>query len=473
MACTILPKADLPFGSASWRGQRLSERLIVEGAPSSDHAGLGVHVAPGAAICRGEIVYRERPLIFVQSDWSARAVPSCLHCGALLGGTLGDALVRLSARGMCSGPWPQLHAAGLLDSQDFALPIGLPCPSAAAEPDDAAQRVEASSGAACDDASCDCRFCSEACRDAAMSGGHHRLLCESKRRAPWAAFRRHAVAHHETFLLAGLLLAQAIVEMIYGASSLEEVLARYFRFASRPWPEMLPPTAREREKWVAHRWSTLEASLALLLAVIEDVVPPGLEVLFTCDGYAELVGMLDMTTKDLTRPNPLDGRLKAALDEAPVQARTELGAASLAWMRSRHAAEDTEEPNSPETSDSEDEKQTEGQEKRTSNALVDLVELSKRARELPVLPGFEGFGLVRTVALTNHSCCGGNVDVVSSVYTVDVVACAVRDLPEGEELTMSYIDETEPVAKRQRALLATYGFQCRCDRCQADLATAA
>jgi SET domain-containing protein len=41
---------------------------------------------------------------------------------------------------------------------------------------------------------------------------------------------------------------------------------------------------------------------------------------------------------------------------------------------------------------------------------------------------------------------------------------ALRDVAEGEELCVSYIDETEPVAERAKAL-AAYGFVCACPRC--------
>jgi hypothetical protein len=38
---------------------------------------------------------------------------------------------------------------------------------------------------------------------------------------------------------------------------------------------------------------------------------------------------------------------------------------------------------------------------------------------------------------------------------------------KGEELSVSYIDETQSVAQRENAL-ASYGFKCACARCVAE-----
>lgn len=41
---------------------------------------------------------------------------------------------------------------------------------------------------------------------------------------------------------------------------------------------------------------------------------------------------------------------------------------------------------------------------------------------------------------------------------------ALRPITRGEEVTISYIDEDLPFKERQ-ALLADYGFECRCSKC--------
>jgi hypothetical protein len=46
---------------------------------------------------------------------------------------------------------------------------------------------------------------------------------------------------------------------------------------------------------------------------------------------------------------------------------------------------------------------------------------------------------------------------------------ALRDLAPGEELMINYVDREQPRALRQ-ADLAHYGFECSCERCDAEAA---
>eukprot|EP00429_Kryptoperidinium_foliaceum_P045635 CAMPEP_0176122888 /NCGR_PEP_ID=MMETSP0120_2-20121206/61902_1 /TAXON_ID=160619 /ORGANISM="Kryptoperidinium foliaceum, Strain CCMP 1326" /LENGTH=113 /DNA_ID=CAMNT_0017457537 /DNA_START=1 /DNA_END=339 /DNA_ORIENTATION=- len=95
----------------------------------------------------------------------------------------------------------------------------------------------------------------------------------------------------------------------------------------------------------------LGASHGLLVEALGEVMPPGLERLVSVEGYARVVGMLDLTTKCLERPCPLNPRLKAALEDAPLPVRTQFGKFTLAWMRARNAANEDHEPTAPDTSD--------------------------------------------------------------------------------------------------------------------------
>ena len=63
----------------------------------------------------------------------------------------------------------------------------------------------------------------------------------------------------------------------------------------------------------------------------------------------------------------------------------------------------------------------------------------------------------------NHDC----MPSASSTVAADgmVTLTALRDIAEGEEVTISYIDATQPVEERRKTLMAHYGFECRCGRC--------
>lgn len=430
-----------PFSSAVWRGQVLHGCLRCEEADG----GAGVGLRAARAFARGDVLYRCRPSVFYQSAWSRRAAPACAHCGALVGGGLG-ALVALAAAATEAEDavtWPDDGPA--LSDPNFALPEPLPC-------------------------GCGAVFCSEACRAEQLQRGHHRIVCADlpeAQRSSWRSFYEHADRCSETFALAGLLVAQAAGDVAHGGATAEATLQRLASFAAAPWPELVDHHCAQREWWVKRRAGRLEESRELLVAAIAESLPPGLEVLTSREGYAQLVGMLDITTKCLERPNPLNPRLRAALEEGPLPARTVVGKFTLDWIRARNAATDAQENVSPDVSDDEDEAKPAAQERRT----VDLVGLSRRAARLPVLPGFEGFGLVDAVALTNHSC-APNVEVVASVYNADVVATALRDIAEGDEVLMSYVDESEPFRTRQRLLRSGYAFECRCKKCEEDRAAA-
>lgn len=64
----------------------------------------------------------------------------------------------------------------------------------------------------------------------------------------------------------------------------------------------------------------------------------------------------------------------------------------------------------------------------------------------------------------NHSCrpCVTNV---SSGTSNELQVVALRPIEPGDELTISYIDETLPIEQRQALLWQQYRFRCRCDLC--------
>ncbi|RMZ77444.1 hypothetical protein DV738_g4338, partial [Chaetothyriales sp. CBS 135597] len=74
-----------------------------------------------------------------------------------------------------------------------------------------------------------------------------------------------------------------------------------------------------------------------------------------------------------------------------------------------------------------------------------------------------GIALDPLAALLNHSCepsCVIRFDILGSI-SVDVL----RPISSGEELTISYIDNTQPLNYRQADLTSRYFFKCTCPRC--------
>ena len=98
----------------------------------------------------------------------------------------------------------------------------------------------------------------------------------------------------------------------------------------------------------------------------------------------------------------------------------------------------------------------------TSDA-EDLYDVSRR-----LFPMFAGTGLFPLLCLVNHSCLPNATTRYSSWKGRTMVRVeALRDVEKGEELSVSYIDETQTVAQRENAL-AAYGFKCACARCVAE-----
>ena len=92
------------------------------------------------------------------------------------------------------------------------------------------------------------------------------------------------------------------------------------------------------------------------------------------------------------------------------------------------------------------------------SAMVD------ESNHLP-LPVVIGSGHYRTVALLNHSC-DPNIEWRSVDGTARIEFVALRVIMAGEELFISYIDQSLPFPERQAELFRLYGFTCTCTKCR-------
>ncbi|GKZ00957.1 hypothetical protein MPSEU_001047200 [Mayamaea pseudoterrestris] len=84
----------------------------------------------------------------------------------------------------------------------------------------------------------------------------------------------------------------------------------------------------------------------------------------------------------------------------------------------------------------------------------------------------DGTAMYSLICKMNHSC-DPNVIVLykrtayGSSHPLTAFAVALKPIEANEELTISYIDKSEPLATRQESL-ANYGFSCRCTKCEAE-----
>jgi hypothetical protein len=86
--------------------------------------------------------------------------------------------------------------------------------------------------------------------------------------------------------------------------------------------------------------------------------------------------------------------------------------------------------------------------------------------DIPI-PVVVGTAHYPTIALMNHSC-DPNVEWRSADGTNKIQVYALRDIQQGEEIFISYIDQSLPKDERQRMLTDLYGFACTCARCSSN-----
>jgi hypothetical protein len=163
-------------------------------------------------------------------------------------------------------------------------------------------------------------------------------------------------------------------------------------------------------------------SLALLTRTVPEALLARYPGLFCVETFASVVGMFELNNLEIAVASPVEDYFLAvdALDDA----------------RDTNAAAT----------------------KRVTNPLLDALDA---AYDAPC----EGTGFFALQSCLNSDC---DPNVAPRKEDTDddgrCVLVATRDVREGEELTMCYVDESADVAAR-RAELRDYGFECACARC--------
>jgi len=77
-----------------------------------------------------------------------------------------------------------------------------------------------------------------------------------------------------------------------------------------------------------------------------------------------------------------------------------------------------------------------------------------------------GIGLYPLAALINHSC---DPNCVAIFDGREVFIRAIEDIPEGSEISISYIETASSRDQRQSELKSSFFFKCKCNRCSKSL----
>ncbi|KFG29045.1 putative histone lysine methyltransferase, SET [Toxoplasma gondii p89] len=332
---------------------------------------------------------------------------------------------------------------------------------------------------------CGVVYCSEEHKKLGQTEGPHRLLClEATKRMQraWRAFASHSRKFSENFLLAGRAYAQILVHVLYGQKSVEEATTPFCGFFCRRWEELGAGEVPREEageprelRSLSGRRRTLEESFSLLCRVFlapdvlgesawtpangacgeerRQLLQEKWRKLFSLDFYSELLGTFELVNVDIEFDSPLNARVASALSLRPCKALLRL-------VKKVVACEDVIDAESLEAG-------ARGALDRDSNS-EDMEEWKTLVEDL--LPPFLGVGLFRAVSMTNHSC-WPNAEVDYPFLTNAAQVTALRDIAEKEEILLSYIDESLPLAERQRLLKSHYKFTCGCQRCQVEVSS--
>ncbi|KAK5652639.1 hypothetical protein OQA88_10232 [Cercophora sp. LCS_1] len=87
-----------------------------------------------------------------------------------------------------------------------------------------------------------------------------------------------------------------------------------------------------------------------------------------------------------------------------------------------------------------------------------------KTNALPLGHAASEAGIFLDASRINHSC-ANNAENTWNPGLSKLTIHAIRDIPAGEEITISYVDGFKTYAQRQARLLASFGFRCACSRC--------
>lgn len=377
-------------------------------------------VVPGYVPFGAEL-WCERPLSYVQSQASRRAVQVCRAC---------------------------FVPVGSLGSQLSYLGVAVP-------PDTTASTMEHSKIVNCP-GGCEDVFCSDACCSWAMENSSHRLLCEGQLSIAQAEAARALLSlaeetDHENLILLPHHIAQMILRRMVD-EALESVMHRYAKqFISKPWDELVSEECGT-EDTPTRRRNILCQVVKLLeeLFVGHDLAKPFLDPQF----IRTLLGTFDMTVMGVSVPSPFNGceDIVEFFEEEP-----------LAQVRSIQ--------NCVEDCCCEDDTNTAEIEKESCAPTLKVDDVRDE-----LFADVMGVGVCEAISFTNHSClpnCSFDFAVANSGRTQGpglwTYARARRPLLPGDEVLMTYVPSV--VGRRlefRTRKMKEFGFHCKCRSCITD-----
>ncbi|KAK9805419.1 hypothetical protein WJX73_003394 [Symbiochloris irregularis] len=410
---------------------------------TSDGKGKGVFARQG--VSEDELLFRERALVGAQHSSNKAEILACSQCFCFVGSIEAQIAWRLTNEGHAGGTVQRLQQGLKLPFSDqFSLPPIVSCP-----------------GGCTDEV-----YCSRACADAAWTE-HHSLLCcgrddqgsaqqrtlldrgtasssESRETAcsnvgAMREFREFADATNDIFHVAARATARVC---LHAQAQLQG--AMHTLGEEQAWTALQQAWLPFAVGWKAVWWesiavpediedeATFRAELRDLAEESLDLLKPALAAqasafpaLFDLRVYGSIIGMFELNNLGMVVPSVVERYLlHVYMDRADPEI-----------LAQQHAARKILDP---------------------------LREQLGDAYDQPC----EGTAFYSLQSCINHSC-DPNAHAMKGPEDLDgsAVLLAKRGINAGEEITISYIDESMEYEDRRVALL-DYGFECRCVRCR-------
>ncbi|XP_021283824.1 histone-lysine N-methyltransferase ATXR2 [Herrania umbratica] len=287
-------------------------------------------------------------------------------------------------------------------------------------------------------------YCSKSCAEADWES-FHSLLCtgeksESLSREALLKFIQHANETNDIFLLAAKAISFTILRYrkvkashlrkqentapsILGTSDLSLLLETWKPISighkRRWWDCIALPGDIDGSDEAAFRMQIRELAFVSLQFLKEAIFDKECEPLFSLDIYGHIIGMFELNNLDLVVASPVEDYF-LYIDDLTYPEKKEAERITQPYL----------------------------------DALGDDYSVC-----------CQGTAFFPLQSCMNHSCCP-NAKAFKREEDRDGQATiiALRPICKGEEVTISYIDEDLPFEERQ-AVLADYGFRCRCTRC--------
>lgn len=379
----------------------------------------GRHLVAACPLSKNQLIFVERPLLALQSLHNMSINLVCSHCFATMGS--------LDTRwGLVSGRYSKRQV------DDSTI---IQCRS-----------------------KCGHVYCCNECKEDAWK--RHALLCTGcieDNDHPLIQFKVHAVEHNEIFLM----VADAVVGMLLDTDFCDKMLD----FCSTPWwhvatePLLKSPAGLADATFLDGTLRRLchESSALLKQALVlhKEIDVARVHELCTTESFGKLIGAFEQNAIGIRQRNPL---CRSILD---THERRKYHKDLMECLKQAGMMSDVDETKDSHNEYSDDE---------IAHFLASL-EMDEQAScdDLDgIFTPLDGTAMYATACKMNHSCHPNVVVLYKQPSIGKMPLCihivALRDIEEGEELCISYIDSSEPVESR-REELGNYGFECQCEKC--------